>query len=240
MVVNLNRIRATTRARKHLFKKNTLTNKVKKLTNIVNARKPERKHYDVFGNNPGTLAFSNTLTVTNCLFPCRDITQGDGDFGERIGDKIRVESYYLTFNLLLQAPTVYDIARITVVQYKSNADGATSALTFMNQYFNSTSAGTTYQPLALVDWDNMSSFRTLYDRTFNLTSALAGGASPAALSTGKRVTIKIIPPKVGKEITYFAGTTVPSKNEIFVICQSRSNASVTIMEYNSRFIYTDV
>lgn len=224
---------------KRTKKGKTLTDKVATLTKIVTARKPERKYVDIFGGTPGILTFSNTLTTSNCLFPLRDITVGNTDFGTRIGDKIRVESWYLTFNLLLQAPTVYDIARITVVQYKSNPDGATAQASFINQYFNSASAASTYQPLSLVDWDNMADFRTLYDKTFNLTSALAGGASPAALSTGKRVTIKVIPPKVGKDITYFGGGSIPSTNEIFAIFQSRSNAGTTVMEYNSRLIYTD-
>lgn len=222
------------------IRKLPLAVKVAKLTRQVSAMKPEQKHYDVFGGTPGVLTYSNTLTTANCLFPCRDIVQGDGDFGERIGDKIRITSWYLTFNLLLQAPTVYDIARITIVQFKTNSDGATAQASFINQYFNSSSAASTYQPLALLDWDNRGSFRTLYDKSFNLTSALAGGASPAALSTGKRITIKIVPPKVGREVTYFNGSSTPCKNEIFAIFQSRSNAATTVMEYNTRLVYTDV
>jgi len=214
----------------------SLAGRVARLTRRVRAiPRPEKKHWDTFGTD---LAVRNDFIPASCIFPCRNITQGDSDFGERIGDKISLSSYLLNFNFNLLATISYEIVRITVLQFKHNPDGATSQSSFVNMYFNSTTDNTAYNPLALVDWDNNASFRKLFDKTYNLAGTVAVGSTPAVAQSGRKVSIRIRFPKVAKIVQYFNNGSVPCANELFVLVSSRADSTVTA-QYTERLVYTD-
>lgn len=231
-------MRRSSNRRRRMFRRRrpTLARRVTRISRVLRALpRPERKHMDTFGTS---IALLNNFVPANCIFPCRNISQGDSDFGERVGDQISLSSYTLNMNLQLDATQAYDIVTVTVLQFKSNPDGATSQTSFVNMYYNSATDNSLYNPLALVDWDNFGSFRLLYKKSFNLTPNAAIGATPATASAGQRVTVKIKFPKVGKLVQFFNNGSVPSKNELFVLLTSRSD-SITTCQYTDRLVYTD-
>jgi hypothetical protein len=213
-----------------------LRRRVARLTRQVrNFPRPELKHVDTFGTQ---LTLLNNYTPAGCIFPCRNITVGDSDFAERIGDKIRLKSYTLNFNLTLLNGVAWDTVRITVLQFKHNPDAATTPTSFVNMYYNSTTDNSAYNPLALIDWDNNGSFRRLFDRSYNIQAQVAVGSTPAALSQGHTHRIKIKFPKVAEQVQYFGSGSAPSRNELFVLITSGSDTS-TVMNFTDRLVYYD-
>lgn len=207
-----------------------------RLTRTVrNLPRAERKHVDTFGAQINVL---NNFTPGTSIFPCRLISPGDSDFGERIGDKITLKSYTLNMLIATAATVPWETLRVAILQYKYNPDAATTPTSFVNMAFNSTTDNTFYNPLALWDWDNAGTFRKLYDKTFSFHATSAVGSTPANSATGRKVTIHIKFPKVAQECRYFNGGTAPSKNEFFVLftCQGDNGTQVW---YTDRLTYTD-
>lgn len=214
----------------------SLAGRVTRLTRTVRALpRPERKHVDTLGS---TIQLLNNFTTTSCIFPLRNITVGDSDYAERIGDKINLTSYQLNMNLQLTQGVAYDIVRIVVLQFKYNPDTATSNTSFVNMYFNSATDNSVYNPLALVDWDNSGSFRKLYDKTVTVRPNVSVTATPTPAAAGTRHSIRLKFPKVAKSVQYFNSGNIPCRNELFVLIASRSDTSTT-MEYTDRLVYVD-
>jgi len=230
------RRRSVARRRRTTTRRPTLGRRVMRLTRTVrNLPRPERKHMDTFGT---TFNILNNFTPGTSIFPCREISPGDSDFGERIGDKITLKSYDLNFYLVNLAGTVWDVVRVIICQFKYNPDAATSNTSFVNMVLNSTTDNGAFNPLGLYDWDNSGTFRILADKSYNIAPVVAIGATPASAELGKKHRIRVKFPKIAQEVRYFGSGVIPSKNELFVIVTSLADNAVA-MRYTDRLTYYD-
>jgi len=215
--------------RKKTTKKPTLKRQVAIINKLVKQQKPELKHYDV-----GSTGVSIDNNPTFALTPCRNISNGTTDFGTRVGDKILQKAFKVKAQLFLAAAsTVGERVRVFAFIYKKNPDQVVSTwATVVNLYLSSTTMNTSTAPFAFLDWDNHSSFKTLYDKTHTLNVQ----DSTAAYVKNIDFTIKI--PSRYQKVSYVASSAAPSDNELYVGVVSTTDTLVT-MAYNTRYYYTD-
>lgn len=126
----------------------------------VRARQPELKNEDL---SLGTTLTADTLYIGGTV---QGITEGAGD-NERVGRKISLVSYRckLTFNFTPGATTYPPVIRVMLILDRSPNGAGTPTATQMLTSDNIN---------ALMNLDNDSRFKNLFDRTFTLAS---GGGS---------------------------------------------------------------
>lgn len=205
----------------------SLASKVKRLSKTVRRLKPETKHYDFTQQsfsvtNDGTTAPIGITTA---------ITQGDSDFGERVGDRIIQKRLQVRGAIFLPAAAGAEMCRITIFSIKNNPDGATSITTAWNEYILSVSNNTAWAPMHLKDWDNSSNFITHYDKVFALNNA-----SNVVTAVWRPVIINLNL-KNRKTQYYNNGATV-AKNDLYMVVTSVGDGVATFY-HNTRFTYTD-
>lgn len=211
----------------------TLAKKVAKIARVVKAQKPEVKYVESTGT--GKLI---TNDYDSTLQPCQNIAIGSTDYGTRIGDKIRIQSLNYKFQIHLASGAPSRPCRIIVFQYKNNPDAVlTTPVTITNLLMESAYANSTRAVLATYDWDNKSSFRVLYDKTRMLET------QPLNTNTGAQVNEYLwsvyVPLKnVNREVSYYQGTSFPTKNEIFVLMITDIDGNMSC-DYLGRMTYTD-
>jgi len=207
---------------------------VTRIQKKVGAMKPELKHWDLFANS---ITINNEASTNNSIQVLGGITQGPGDFGQRIGDKIALKSLHIRGQFQLAAGYDYAPVRMVIWMAKYNPDGASSYVSMANEYFTSIVDNTNYAPFALKDWDNMGSFTTLYDTQFSMHSHIAVGATPDGAVAIKTINLRI--PLKNKIVQFYnAGSTI-TRNNLFVSFYSSVDGAVSF-PYNMRLTYTDV
>lgn len=218
------------------FRRPGLANKVKKLQKVVNRMKPETKHYDIPGGISIPINNNVGATGTSNIMPLVPITQGMSDYGERIGDQIRLKRLYINGAFVLNSGLSYSPVRVTIFYDKYNPDAAVAPVTVQNEYFQSAVDNTGYMPYALRDWDNSASFHTIYDKTFMLKPTTAVG-SPADESGSARL-FRLSLPLKGKLVQYFNNGTGVCRNQLYVVFTTIADANVTFTGV-WRITYTD-
>lgn len=205
----------------------TLAKKVNRIQRIVNRDKPEKKHYEI-----GAIGGVMNNDPQFVLFPTRQITTGTSDFGSRIGDKITQVNYNFRGDLLFTGVSGVRVRLIAFI-YKHNPDQAISTWsTIINLYLTSSVMNGVTAPLAYKDWDNNSSFATLYDKYHILNPVDSTGTAVVR----KKVDFNVKIPKAYQEVNYINGGQTPTKNELFICAISSSDSAVTC-DYNSRYTY---
>lgn len=208
-------------------RKATLTSKVAKLAKMVKAVKPELK----YAWNYASTAITNDPTAG--IFPHRSITQGLTDVGNRVGDDIKSKRFICNGALQLPSLSNGQVFRAIAFVFKKNPDAITTSFaTIINLYLESTTMNTSYAPYAFMDWDNHSTFATLYDKTVVINP------SDSAYTTLKKFNFSFSIPKKYENTVYANGGVYPSENEL-VIAFISSGDSVVTYNYTWRLSYTD-
>jgi len=215
--------------RKKTAHKPTLVRQVAAIKKLVAIRAPEKKYYDV----ASTANVVDNLPSIN-ITPYRNITQGTGDFANRIGDQIRVTGpLRLKTTWTLAAAANATRVRMFAFIFKRNPDAVTSTWsTVVNLYLSSAYMNTTSAVMADRDHDNAGSFVTLYDqvRVLNVHQSTVNN------KILWDVNIKV--PSTYSKVGYVnAGTTV-SQNELFIGFLQENDGAVTV-DYHYRFYYVD-
>lgn len=209
-------------------RKQTLTTKVNKLAKVIKRNKPEVKYSTDYAsvlldNNP-----------TGSLFPYRLISQGILDINNRIGDNIYVRNIKIQGNLFMAANASPSIVRTIAFVYKKSPDVViTSFATLINLYLNSTTMNTNQSVNAFRDWDNTSSFATLYDRK----QLLAPADSSVSMTKPYNFSFKI--PEAYRNVKYYNGGVYPTQNELIIAFITDTDSIVTYI-YTYQMTYTDV
>lgn len=217
--------------RKRSFKKRRSVKKdIAVIKKQLRARTPETKHIDSTVSGVGV---DNNPTFN--IRPYANIGQGVGDFGERIGDKIKVRFFNLRMQFYKTASVDATPRRIRVGAfiYKRNPDQAIFAFsTIINLYLSSTSMNSFNAPLAFRDWDNHASFHTLHDKLYTLNhNADVDKMLPVDF------TIKF--PAAYQTVQFSNnGTGTVVQNELFVFAIQTGDTGLTA-DYQWRITYTD-
>lgn len=204
---------------------------IKKLAKKVNKlyKQVESKHFRVAGL--GALPDNNpTLAIRH--YP--NISQGDIDYGNRIGDKITMKR--VTFRSVWEHGAGYSgrVGRIVVFVMKDNSDGIASAWsTIWNLYSESTYANSLNVVNAGHDYDNRGNFVTLYDKTMCFNPDIADKAKVYKWDFSLT-----IPPRL-QNVQYFAGGVTVVKNELFIALLQDSDTGLSV-NYVSEVFYTDM
>lgn len=204
--------------------KKTLAKKVATIQKTLRIRKPEAKYYDV-ASTSNVIDNLPSYSIT----PYRQITQGTLDFANRIGDKVRVSSLHLKNTFLLTG--VYPTrVRLFAFIYKQNPDSINSTWsTVVNLYLSSTYMNSVSAVSAFKDYDNRGSFVTIYDKTRMIQP---NGENINAGMVWDTI-LKI--PKNHQEITFYAGTSAVTKNELFIGYLQDYDTNLTV---NTHYRYT--
>jgi len=177
---------------------------VKKLTEKVNKlyRSVEQKYWEISG-----LGALPTNDPSLAVRPYGTITQGDGDYGERVGDVLSVSSvnFHTTWNLA--AGVAGRKCRIVAFVYKHNPDAViTPTATIWNLCMDSAQANSINVVNSFKDHDNNKSFSIVYDKSFVMN------ASDSAVITSKSINFTVRIPKKYQQVQYVAaGTTIIRK-----------------------------
>lgn len=209
---------------------------VRRIQKKVRKLNPELKYIDV--NYDSALPVLNNISATDSrmdILP--NITQGPGDYGNRIGDKICLKSLNIRGQLVLGTAYSFQPVRVLIWAPRSNPDGANSYLSMANEYITSALDNTNMAPFVMKDWDNKSAFVTLYDRMYMLRSTVsvgnAGTVHPTVIPFRIKLNLK------SRIAQYFGGGPSLVKNQIFVTFLSSIDNAVTFNAY-ARLTYTDV
>lgn len=208
-------------------KKPTLKRQVAIIKKLVQAAKPELKYSWNYNN----VTIDNL--PTSFVFPYRTISQGTTDLGNRIGDDIMVKKCKFTGWLDLPAGSNAQIFRFIAFIFKKNPDGVTSSFsTIINLYLESTNMNTVQAPNAFMDWDNHSSFVTLYDKK------VAINPSTSDKGTKRVFDVSLSIPAKYQHVAYANGGTTPAENEL-VIAFLSDNDNIVYYTYTFKVSYTD-
>lgn len=206
----------------------------RQITRIVrklNATKPETK----WAEYSATLApdYNGSLVSFNV-----GLTQGTGDFGNRVGDSLTMKGLRLRLNAYWNAAatTVY---RIIVFQYLEDPDGATSSASITNLLLHSTQVGTNLAPFAPYDHDNRTSFKVWHDKvyshsplTLTSTNTNPGQARPHEIDIRFKEGSKFA------KVKYYAAGTTTTHNELFMLIISDSATALSV-PYVGHLYYID-
>lgn len=218
------------RSRKAYKKRRSVKKDIAVIKKQLRARRPETKHVD-----STVIAAGVDNNPTFNIRPYTAIGQGTGDYAERIGDQIKAKF----FNCRIQFYKASTIdsrprrIRLGAFIYKKNPDNAVfSFSTIINLYLASTSMNGTNAPMAFRDWDNHSSFHTLYDKLYVLNQNSSVEKLLAA-----DFTIRI--PTAYQAVQFVAaGTGNVCQNELIVFAIQSEDAGVAV-DYQWRLSYTD-
>lgn len=214
--------------KKRTTTKPTLTRQVAVIKKLVATRAPEKKYYDV-GSTGNVIDNLPSYNIT----PYRNITQGLGDYANRIGDKITIaSSVNFRSTWRLNGATSLEV-RLVAFIFKRNPDSVTSTWsTIINLYLSSAYMNSELAVKANQDWDNAKSFHTVYDQTRVINPN--GENTDALLKWNVNFQI----PQKYREIAYSAGGTGVNTNELFIGLISQYDTS-TLVNWHYRFAYTD-
>jgi len=216
------------RYRKRKTNKPSLARQVAVLKKTVATRAPERKYYDVASTSNSV----DNLPSIN-ITPYRQISQGLLDYGNRIGDKIRVSpTFRLKTTWLLNGATPVRIRMFAFI-YKQNPDAINSTwATVVNLYLSSAYMNSVSAVLADRDHDNAKSFVTLYDKTRVM--------NPNGENTSAKIQwdVNLSTPSTYQNITYYAGGTSITHNELYIGFLQEFDSAVTV-DYHYRYYYID-
>jgi len=205
--------------------------KITKLNKIVKDLIPETKWAEF--SNAGLSADYNGVIATLSA----GLSQGLGDFGNRIGDEINMK----TLRLRLQpywngsGPCIY---RVIVFQYLNDPDGATSTASLINLLLHSTNVQTNLAPSTPYDHDNRDSFKVHYDKVFKINPQCYqyNANTNVGQSNFHKIDLKI--PAKYDRVKYFANGTTTTKNELFFMVIT-DNANYLTVPYDAIVYYTD-
>lgn len=217
--------------RRKYKKRNGLAKKVKTIQKTLALRRPETKYFEAYATN-GSVSYD----FSNLTSPYRSITQGMTDLKNRIGDKLTINGpihFKGTFTTPAAVGTI--LVRMIAFVYKQNPDSVlTSFATIGNLYMESFHDASPQAPYSFRDYDNKSSFVTIYDRSKLITCQ-------SSLVTGRtkwNATFKI--PKKCRQIEYQAATANLSRNELYIMFLSEvDTASGVLVTYQLRGSYID-
>jgi len=216
--------------RKRTTRKPTLARQVAVIKKTLRLRKPEVKHY-------GVASLANVVDNDPSLFfsPLRSIIQGDADYGERVGDKLRLKNFNLRTSWLCTGVDPRR-CRMIIFSYKNNPDGVISSWsTIINLYLSSAYANTQSMVTAYKDWDNNSTYHTLYDKTRLIQPQTFDVASKTEILWD--VNIKL--PMSCQEVHYGNNGVDITHNEFFVAFIQEYDNNLTV-NYQYRLTYTDI
>jgi len=214
------------RKRRYTTKKPTLARQVAVIKKTLRARKPELKFY-------GVSSLSNAVdnNPTLIISPYRSITNGDGDFGQRVGDVLRVGSFHWRSSWLLTGSTPRKVRMIAFI-YKRNPDAVVSNFsTIINLYMNSATVDSEAVVSTFPDWDNRRSFVTIYDKT-RVINPIVDAGSMIQWDT----TFKI--PQAYRQVQYVNDGSDISANELIIAMIQQYDTNCTV-NYQYRYTYTD-
>lgn len=208
-------------------KKQTLTKKVNKLIKVMKVNAPETK----YAWDYGTKSIDNNPTA--CIFPYRLVSIGTTDVANRIGDEINIKHFNMKGFFSLPATYAGSIVRVVAFIYKSNPDAAiTSIATIINLYLESTTMNTNQAVNAFLDWDNHTSFATLYDKKFAINQQANN------IQTQRPFDLSLKIPSKYRRVEYSNGGIYPCSNELVIAFLSDSDSLVAYYEAH-RITYTD-
>lgn len=218
------------------FLRRRRNNFVKTVRKFMRNNRPEVKHLDVaaganlsINNDAGTTGNSNIL-------PLSTITQGTSDFGQRIGDQIRLKKFILRGMLTNAAGQPSVPIRCVVFFDKSNPDATVSTISRINQFFQSQPDNTAFAPFALYDWDNRSGFQVIYDKIVWVRSTVSTGSTPSAATSSRMFNLNLN--LKNKLVQYFNNSQDIAKNQMYIVFYTQTDGNATL-SYTWRVTYTD-
>lgn len=204
-----------------------ITRIVKKL----NATKPETKWAEY--SSTVYPDYNGSLTSFNV-----GLTQGTGDFGNRVGDSLTMKGLRLRLNCFWDAAatTVY---RIILFQYLEDPDGATSSASITNLLLHSTQVGNALAPFAPYDHDNRTSFKVWYDKIHSFSpQALTSTNTNIGQCRPHEIDIRFKEGSKFAKVKYYAAGTTTTHNELFMLIISNSATTLTV-PYCAHLYYID-
>lgn len=183
----------------------------------ANAASVEIKHYDLIGNETPD---QGQIAIDLCN-PGIGLTDED-----RIGQVVNTKRIQVNFNVRAgSATSECNFVRILLVCKKENAnfDQAT--------YFANTA--TSQETVSLRYWDNMSHYKTLYDKVYQLQ----GGSSPNL--SGAHDSISIPVPKAYQRMQWDTANNHEA-NSLWLVMYSNVATNDPALLYASRVTYSDV
>lgn len=207
--------------------------KIQKISRALKAIQPETKWAE-YQDAAAVANYSGTIVSFNV-----GLTQGTGDYGNRVGDTLTMKGLRLRLQPNTIAFNNSVIYRIIVFQYLNDPDGATSTASLTNLLMHSAQIGMSLAPSAPYDHDNRSSFKIHYDKTFTFN---VGALTTANVNPGSsRHHIINIPFKQGSKyakVQYYSAGTTTTKNELFMLVLTDSATNMAI-PYVGHLYYTD-
>lgn len=226
--------RRRTFKKRHFKRRPTLKRKVARIARVLRHNAPELK-YDTYGvtgqqfNNSPTTSYTTDITS--------QVSQGLGDSGARIGDRIFLKR--LMFRMKITS-TVADIVhfRLVVARFKQNISGSVSLASLGNAIMDQTYSGTENAVNAPYNYDNKKTNKILYDKVWSLAPTAGDPTvSGVAFPTGKHMNINI---PCNFPVEYFNGGTTAATNQVVMFfISNRAAASTFWTDLTLRMYYTD-
>lgn len=215
----------TKRSKKGKVTLKKLAKKVNRLTAGI-----ETKHFRTTG-----LGALPTNNPTLAILPYENISQGDDDYGTRIGDKMTSSFIKFKSTWTLGAGFVGTTARIVAFIYKDTPDGlaSPSAITVWNLYAESAYANGVNIVNGNKDYDNRKAFVTLYDKKVDFNP------SESTLSYRKSWDFNLVIPKRYQQVQYSAASLVRTRNDLYIFLIAENDTGFSV-NYVCENYYSDI
>lgn len=225
--------RRFSRKRRFSKRKKSLSKRVKKVERAVRRARPEVKYVEYA---QGVQLFDWTGTSSYVTDLMAGISQGTTDYGERIGDRIRVLGMMIKMTLYNNS-TYQFIGRIVVFKLKDNPDAIISTASLGNLVLESAVLGTSNAVNAFRDFDNAGAFTILWDKPFVVNVGGTSGSSGTAIPTARHIRHYI---RCNFDVQYKAATSYTTKNGLYIMfLADTANTNVHYAAYNARIYYVD-
>jgi len=216
---------STKRSKKGKVTLKKLAKKVNRLTSGI-----ETKHYRTTG-----LGALPTNNPTLAILPYENISQGDDDYGTRIGDKLTSSFVKFKSTWSLGAGFASTTARIVAFIYKDIPDGlgAPAAITVWNLYSESTYANGVNIVNANKDYDNRKAFVTLYDKKVDFN------VNDATMPVRKSWDFNLVIPKRYQQVQYINASLVRTRNDLYIFLIAENDTGFSV-NYVCENYYSDM
>lgn len=182
-----------------------LTTRVNRLEKKVKETRPEMKFLHIVYNHSIDTDPTNSSQIHNIA---GNITQGNGDSANRIGDKIHMKTLSLKGYFTLGDST--NVIRMCLVQFRRQVSTPTW------ESFVGASDGGTNQISSYFNHDKAGQYNVLFDKTYTLVT---GHSDVVKFKEQINLT------RAAKQIAYLAGGTVITTGAIYLFLISDSGAA---------------
>lgn len=217
--------------RRNRFKKSTAA-KVRTLAKVVRTIMPEVKYSDMFSVSQ---YFQNTPTSAYVIQPLSNITQGDSDVNNRIGDTIHLK-YMRIKGSFINNDTIPLNCRIIVVKVKQNIESLLTGASVGNAIMESAYSTTVNAVEAPYDNDNSGGIVKLADRRYVINPSVSAGNAATVWPQVRPFSMNI---KLNCKSEFLQGGTTSTKNGIFIFFISSGYSAYQYCTYVIRTTYLD-